>query len=54
MKKEKKQGLTYCRPEYKGKPQKGKTSLRYCCACGMRVRGDNHYEGSHHLKRSEE
>lgn len=40
-------GGTYCRPEMKGK-HTGKTSSKYCPKCKMKIRGNNHEEGSHH------
>lgn len=47
---EKNKGGCYCRPEFRRQPRKGRTSKRRCCVCNFRVRGDGHYEGSHHKK----
>lgn len=44
------QGLTYCRPEMKGKPLQGRTSKRYCPVCKLKIRGSNHKEGQHHKR----
>lgn len=46
------QGLTYCRPENKSQPLRGKVHLtnsgKHCPACHFRVRGPNHDQGTHH------
>jgi len=41
------QGLTYCRPEKKGKGSLGRTSDKWC-SCGFKRRGPNHDCGNHH------
>jgi len=46
------QGLTYCRTSKKGAGRVGRTSTKYCPDCKMKIRGENHVEGSHHQKKS--
>lgn len=46
--KRRKQGLTYCRPEMKGRGRAAKIEGSRCEKCGFRIRGGNHAEGFHH------
>lgn len=40
-------GLTYCRPDHKGKGMPARTSPKWC-TCGYHRRGANHDSGTHH------
>ena len=42
------EGTLYCRPEFRGKGLKQKSSTKYCPECKMKRRGKNHDEGKHH------
>lgn len=47
------QGLTFCRPEMKGKGLCARTSQKRCQDCGLMMRGKNHKNGIHHKNQSE-
>lgn len=47
----KEQGLTFCRQTKKGVGRAARTSNKYCGICEMHIRGENHEQGTQHIRK---